>query len=445
MSQDNQNPEGFEEHKPSGKQGKGPSMKERLIAQRRAEAEAASKGSEPKPAAQKPAPKAAPKPAAKRPAAAPKKAAPKKTAPKAAAQDESEESSSRPARAQRAGRSGGASRRSGGRAAASRRRGGDEGDDGEESEGRARGGRRRPAKKEKNMLAPALGTLAVVAIAGIGAWQFMGGDDTEAASKPETPAETSVSGTGGNEAQAQADQDAADKAAKEQAAADKAAAEKAAAEKEASKPETVKPEDMTEAPRNRKGRQLVADVYPDHLYNPDDPEEPNLKEFEKFAKPDSLSDEEWANVNEKVATMLDPDAGAAGTRAATYLEELGRDAFPAMVNGLLDLDYGTAEGNLNGDFVQRTMMNIANGRNFSWGYGFADSPNKTEITNKRAVALAYGVWQKVVEDPSYWERYSNTEAAKREGAGGGDSAPADEPDAADDAADNLLDDLGIDD
>ena len=428
-------PEGFEEHKPSGKKGKGPSMKERLIAQRKAEAEAAA---QPKAAPAKPkAP--APKPAVKR------TAAPKKAAPKAAAASDSEsggeEAPARPARAQRASR-GGASRRSGARGS-SRRRGGDDGDEGE---GEERGGRRRPAKKEKNMLVPALGTLAVVAIAGIGAWQFMGGDDADAATKPD-PQDATMSAAGDQDDQAMADKAAMEKeAAEKQAAADKAAMEKEAAdkEKEASKPKPVATEDLTEAPRRRDGRQKLLVKAPDNIYDPNDPKEPNLKEMEKFAKPDNLSDEDWATINEKVATMLDPDAGAAGTRAATYLEKIGRDAFPAMVNGLLDLDYGTEDGNLNGDFVQRTMMNIANGRNFSWAYGFGESPNKTEIANKRAVALAYGVWQKVVDDPSYWERYSNTEAARRNNAGGGGAAAAPE-ESADDGADDLMDDLGLDD
>ena len=176
MSDNNQGketPKGFEQHVPSGKSDRGPSMKERLIAQRRAEAEAQAKGGA------KPASAPAPKPAAKAPtkpvsAAKPARAAAK---PQAAAGEAAAES--RPTRPGRA--AAGSSRRSSTRAGGSSRRRGEkaEGDEAEEGEGRRRGGK----PKQKNLLLPVVGVVAVLALAGVGIYKIYSGGETEAAPK----------------------------------------------------------------------------------------------------------------------------------------------------------------------------------------------------------------------------------------------------------------------
>ncbi|MFT4649146.1 MAG: hypothetical protein ACI9X4_002381 [Glaciecola sp.] len=434
MTQSNNPSEGFEQHKPTGKQGKGPSMKERLIAQRNADAAAAAAGDSKAeaPAPKKAAPEKAPaQPSEKRVAAKPVKRATSKAA---EAGDEA------PAPAKRAS----SARRSGGAARTSSRRGGDEG---EETGGRR--GRNKPP--EKNMTPIIGGGVAVVLIAA-GAWFFMqdkAADDAANAQEQTAAQEAEVAKAEAAEAQAEAqrqsDADADADAAASTAAAEQKAAEAKKVADEAKANEVKEPQGpATEAPR-KKGKQVIykgeaGERYADGLYDPNDAAEPQIATFDLFDKATGCSDDDWAAIQKRAALLGDLESGAAGTRAALKLEkDDGQNAVPALVNVLLRLDYTTQEGQEAGDFVQRTLSRISNGRNADWRYGFASSPNKTIIQNRRTVNVWYGVWAKVVADPTYWDRFAGqTEAAKRAKKG-----PAAEPEPEDetDGLDDLLDDL----
>ncbi len=427
---DSNQPEGFEQHTPSGKKSKGPSMKERLIAQRKADAAAAP--DETKPEAQ------AKKPAAKKAA---KKAGVKKPAGKRAA---AAKAPSGDGEAPTTSKRSAGSRRSGG---SSRRRGAAAGD-GEGEEGGGRRGRR--PSPEKNMT-PIFAGVGVVIIAAV-AFFFMQGEDKNPAAQEQTTEETAAADAAAATAKEAADEKAAADAAKEQAASDKAAAD-AAAEKEKADAKAAEPKEpegpATEAPRNKKGLQAIflGDAglkYPDDLYDPSDAAEPQIATFEPFGQPSDCSAEDWAEIEKRAKKMVDLDSPAQGTRASLQLEQdYGKNALPALINELLKLDYTTQEGQETGDFIQRTASKISMGRNANWRYGFDTEPNKTIIQNRRTVNVWYGVWAKVIEDPTYWDRFAGqTEAAKRAKAGAGSSNSSE--DASDDDADDLddlLDDL----
>ncbi|MCP5023368.1 MAG: hypothetical protein GY930_16565 [bacterium] len=426
---DSNQPEGFEQHEPSGKKSKGPSMKERLIAQRKADAETAGGAK---------APKAAPKPAAKKKTSAKKKAGIKPVtpvkraaAPKAAAGD----SEAAPARAASARRSGGSSRRRGAGAA-----------DGEGEEGGGRRGRK--PSPEKNMT-PIFAGVGVVIIAAAGFFFMRGGKKDTSAQEQNTENTADADADAAAAEKVADDQAAADAdAAKEQAASDKAAADKAAADAEIAKAKAAEPKEPqgppTEAPRNKKGMQKILAgeaglKYPDELYDPSDEKEPQIATFELFGKPADCSEDDWATIEKKAALLADLESGAAGTRAAQALKNTyGKNAVPALINVLLRLDYADQEGQEAGDFVQRTLSGICAGRNADWRYDFDVEPNKAIILNCRTVNVWYGVWEKVLKDPPYWDRFTNTEAAKREKAGGNTTKPKKE--ASDEEA-NILDDL----
>jgi hypothetical protein len=425
------NQEGFEPHKPSGKQSKGPSMKERLIAQRRAEAEAAAKGADqaPKETAAPAPKKAAPKPVAKKPAAQPVRRG------AAAKADATEDGAPKPARrASAARRSGGSSR------ASSRRRGGDDG------EGEEGGGRRGRGKAPEKNMVPIFAGVAVVIVAAA-AYFFMQGNDKvdempnqEQAAALEAAANKAKADEAADaDAQRQADADAA-AASDAAAAAAKKEADDAKKAAEAAKQDEPVDEGPPTVKRNSKGLQAVFADTPDELYDPNDPAEPQIADFELFGKADGCTDADWATIQESAAMLADIESGAAGTRAALSLEkDYGQQAVPALINVLLRLDYTTQQGHEAGDFVQRTLTRISNGRNADWRYGFDTEPNKTTINNRRTVNVWYGVWAKVVEDPTYWDRFAGqTEAAKREKAA---PEPDSEPESDTDGLDDLLDDL----
>jgi len=359
----------LEEYKPSGKKSSGPSMMERLKAERAAAAKAA--GDEPEAAAKPNAP-AKPKAAARKPVKA------RATAKATAGDDDGSKSSKRPARG-RAGRSTAGSRsssrssakRAGG--ASRRKRGGDDGED------EGRGSRRGRAAKKKSP-APLIGVIVVLALGGFGAWKFLGqGDepvveaaeanDVAAAAAPEAPAEDATQLAAAEpepESTEPEATEATDAAAPDESAADEAATE--APEEEAPKPEV-------------------------------DLDSVDLSAIQQFGKVDDTTDEEWTEIVELTDTFLDPNAGAAGNRARKSLFEYGRKAMPAIINKMTTFDYGTEQGYRDGDLGQKLMMEICNGTNVDWRY---TTEPKDHLFNKKAVRLWAQMWEKAENDLAYW-------------------------------------------
>ena len=403
------------------KRREGPSMKEQLMARRKAEA--AESEAPAKPAAKKAAPKkAASKPASRKPASAAKPAA----------------GGSRTTR----GSAASGARRGG---ASSRRGRGGEGED----EGRPARGRRQQKQGNPALLWGSLGAV-VIAIAG---WFFLMNNAEEEIVENKTAMadaapEAGAEGTTAPEAAGSTEPEAAPAAPSEPEAAAPASEPAPAGDgaAETAAPEETAPEEpegpATEPPRNAAtGRYKVfmlsrqpktAAKYPDELYDPKDPAEPQIATYAMFETPPGTSPDEWEEIMDLARTMIDPDAGAAGNRAAIALEKKGKPAFPAIVNVMLTLDYSTKDGNQAGDVCQRSLQNIANGRNVGWYHSYREEPNKTAIQNTRCVDLLYNnVWARELREPGYFERYAKIEEKKK----------ADEPAEDDGALDDALDDL----
>ncbi len=175
--------------------------------------------------------------------------------------------------------------------------------------------------------------------------------------------------------------------------------------------------------------------YPDVIYDPTDPAEPKLADFEPFSVPPGVDESEWLEIMDLARVMIDPDAGAKGLRAAIALEKKGKMSFPAIINVMLNLDFADPEGNMAGDVCQRSLQNIANGRNVGWYHEYRQEPNKTAIQNARCVELLYEkVWSRELKEPGYFERYAKIDEMKKR-----DEAPSEEK--GDDALDDELDAL----
>ncbi len=338
-------------------------------------------------------------------------------------------------------RAGGSTSRRG----ASSRRGKDEG---EGDEGRPARGRRQ--QKQGN---PALlwGSLAAVVVAIAGWMVMMGGDDPAPAEEtsaqaaegttPEASAPAEEAATSNPEPTAPEAASPAEESAPAAPEATDGGSDPAAATEEGPEDEPEGP--ATEAPRNAAtGRYKVfmldrqpktAAKYPDALYDPKDPAEPQIATYQPFDTPPGTSPDEWENIMDQARTMIDPDAGAAGNRAAIALEKIGKPAFPAIINVMLTLDYSTKDGNQAGDVCQRSLQNIANGRNVGWYHSYRDEPNKTAIQNTRCVDILYEqVWGRELREPGYFERYAKLNETEK---------PAEEAPAADTGLDDALDDL----
>ncbi|HIG12089.1 MAG: hypothetical protein ABGY71_04780 [bacterium] len=335
----------------------GPSMKERLLATRKAEA-AAAQAAAPPPA--KPAAKAA-----------------------------------------------GSSRRSTTSRRSTSRRGADQ-DESSDGNGQEGGSRRSRREKKKQSALPAmLGLLALIVIVAGAGWYLTNQDDKVATGDEVAAAEKTVQNTtlaDINEALLGAAQD---------AAADDAVAAAA---------------DSADAPDEAPVEQLKKPAKKD-------PASVDLLSIADFGPIAGCSDDRFAVLNQLVATMVDPNAGAAGNRARIKLEAAGREAFPAILNGMRRLDLTDEDGEFrSADVCQKALQSICNGNNFGWKYP-SNEPDAYHYFDKRVIQTWCKTWDKVKADDAAWAKLAKLD--KVEKAGESPAARA----AAEDALDDALDDL----
>jgi outer membrane biosynthesis protein TonB len=419
------------------KRREGPTMKEKLLARRKADSEAEE-------STETPAPKTGKAQAARPSSGSTHPKGGKKTAGGRAGSKSSAGGSSSTRRSSTSK----SSTRSGTRSKSSRR--GEDDDD----EGSARPGRRTRGKQKSMSPGMMIGSLVVLVVLVIAMFFVMGGDETVPEENDTqvvaTGEGTQAAGSVGATSDSNTGDDPAGGAPEEDPPAE-VVPDKPAEPKEPKKPEGPATE-TSQIPRNGiTGRFNVymlskqpkgAAKYPDALYVPTDPAEPKLATFEPFGVPPGVQESEWIEIMDLARVMIDPDAGAAGTKAAMALEKKGKVAFPALINVMLSLDFADPEGNMAGDFCQRSLMKIANGMNVGWYHDFREEPNKTAIQNSRCVEVLYEkVWKRELREPGYFERYAKIEEMKKRddasASEGNDDAAGD---ALGDALDNELDD-----
>ena len=361
-------PDEMVEVKGSGKKRSGPSMKERLLAQREADAAAAAAKAKP---ATKPRTSKAPARAATKPTSSSRSAAPARDG-----DAKPKKPTGRSSRSTSAGDTG-TSRRSGARRGRSSR-------DSESPEEEGQSRRRRGAARKKSSPMPTLIALALVVLAGVGAFLYIQQDTGPVAAgdgENVTPTTDEVSSA---------------EAVNPNAATDEGNAESLATETIEETP--VEPEaETTPKPQNKAAK--------------DDPASIDLTQIEDFGPVDETTDEEFATLTELTDTMVDLEAGAAGNQARKTLTEKGRIAFPTLVNKLKSLDFQTEQGYRDGDIIQATLRDICGGMSFGWRYS---TEPKDVAYNKKAVRNWISNWTVAQSDPVHWEAMTKQAAKKAE-------------------------------
>ena len=325
---------------------KGMTMKEKIIARKKAEAaakaEAAGEAAEAKPAKKAPA----------KNAGGAKKAAGTKAGKKA-------------------------TKKAGGRKAAGAK--GRRGRGGDDEDGGGRKGRRGAAKQEKKPPVAGIVAILLLVVGGGAGWYFLagpgaGGDEPEPTTvaqndpEPETPVEEAP-------VEEPTTPDPADEQPAEAAEDPDAGAEEAPADPEPA---------------------------PEKTY---DPFEIQYDEYPIFGKFLGTTDEEWEEITGLVDTFADMDAGAAQGRAGNKLTPLGFRAIPAIINKMRDFDLGSEVGNRQGDLFQRKMTELMNGINAGWLYDANEDGSlidRAHRHNRLVVRTYLKTWNQVVEDPTNW-------------------------------------------
>lgn len=371
----------------------GPSMKERLIAERKA-AEAAEKKSP-----------AAPKRAAGKASAAPVKAA---TAKRVAS----------PAKSAATPKTGAAKRSASG----SRRSARGKSDESADS-GSSRSGRRRAApEKKKSPMGAIIGVVALLAIGG-GAFFFMnqdsGTDPDEVNAAGENAEDVAENGTDGGEPTLEDSTTGEENSSTDSATSD----EPEAAAPELTDEEKAAAATAAEAAASAKAAKDAA------ANDPASVDLTAIADFEPFAgtSPDRVLElEDWTT------TMMDPMAGAAGNRAKKKLVDAGREAMPIIINALKRLDLTDDDGFRSADVSQKALQEICNGNNFGWKYP-SQEPDRFHLFDKKVIRSWTQAWAKAATDDDYWAKLAKLDSVE--------AAASEEPEeeAVDDALDALDD------
>ena len=383
----------LEEHVPSGKKGSGPSMMEKLRAQRAAAEEAAAGGGKPKPeAVAKRVGRQTSKPAAKPSAKAIAKPA-RAAAPKAGARKSGAGAGKRKARASK------------GSSASKRRSGGSK--------------RSSSTEKKKAPMGMIIGVGGLVILLGVSVFLFkedlfkgdLFGSENKVSAKGTKVADTAAAEEG---------KDAVETTTEDATSSD--AKKVAEATKKAVVPPTT-PEPKTEA------------ANPADKYNPDTVDLASLTEY---GPADGTTEEEWEDLQLRMVRAMNPDLGKGQTKEWKYLEENSRKAFPAIVNYMLKIDFLSKTGADQTKWAARILENITKGQ----GFGFKefeedkDRPDAGPLYYawfNKGVALAwYKAWDKARNDLDVWGKMlrmkpAEIKALKAELSGAGDDTEDDEP------------------
>ena len=360
-----------------------------------------------KPAPRKPAPGPVARPVA--PGAAKPARTPRPTPARATETDagESEEAPAKPRTRTRAAAGMGAAsgrRAAGAKHAGARRsstRGGTRGDEGaDEAQGKPRaGGRRRTASHKKKSSTTLIAVLAVAVLAAGGGWYMLNSGGEGVAAK-DTTAQAPESGD----------------------AQDAVLDDSSSGEQDTGLDDTTSgaedaPAVVTEEPKPKKPKKAA------------DPDSVDLLALSEFGPAPETSAEDWAQYEEWVAAVVDPDSGILGSRARKHLKETGRAAFPALVNGMRKLDYGNEVEMRAGDRCQTALREILSGINFGWKY--TTSPDD-EYFNKKVVVAFHKQWVKAENDLEYYIKMAKLDeeqaAALRAELGGVVDSPSHEDD-----------------
>ena len=346
------------------KKREGPSMKERLMAERQSQADAAAKSASN-------APKSGSQPKLT------SKAVPTAAKSKAPAAPGSRRSGAAPSRAS-------ASR--GSRGGSSRRRGGEEAEGDSGSRRGSGGGRRRGAPEKKK--APIGGIIAlVVMIVGIGggAFWYMGKDDA----KDDAGVEAANNESSVELAQGEVEtpiEDVPLEVSDDTVGSEDASADDASADADA-----------------------VAAEAPKKAAKAGDPDSVDLSLIPEYGPIAGCSEERFAELQELAATMVDPEAGAAGNRARNKLVEAGKEAFPVIYNALKALDLTNDDEFRSADVCQKALQDLCNGSNFGWKYP-SQEPEAFHYFDKKVIQSWSKAWEQAKDSDVAWAKLAKLDS-----------------------------------
>ncbi|MBT3341028.1 MAG: hypothetical protein HN405_08865 [Planctomycetes bacterium] len=145
-----------------------------------------------------------------------------------------------------------------------------------------------------------------------------------------------------------------------------------------------------------------------------DPNKLDLKAVSLLPQWSNCDDETWASVKEDIALFLD-DSGLQSNRAGDRLiADSPREAFPAIVNAMLQGDYFSREGLRTVGALNDLLTKMGKGQNFGWEsigqhkFG-SEGANKAIMFNKKIACIWHNMWVgKLSKDENQWRAFTKT-------------------------------------
>lgn len=143
-------------------------------------------------------------------------------------------------------------------------------------------------------------------------------------------------------------------------------------------------------------------------YTGPDPASIDLTALAEYGPVEGTDEETWADIQKQVGRMADPDGGLGSSKATTKVKAWGKEAMPAIVNYLAQLDVSQSLDAQSGMIVTRNLGEILNGRPFGWS---EETDPRNQYNNKRVIQKIHEFWGNSLADESYWATWAQLDKA----------------------------------
>ncbi|MHC4378317.1 MAG: hypothetical protein ACYS26_17075, partial [Planctomycetota bacterium] len=143
-------------------------------------------------------------------------------------------------------------------------------------------------------------------------------------------------------------------------------------------------------------------------YTGPDPASIDLTALAAYGPLEGTDDETWADIQKQVGRMADPDGGLGSSKATEKVMAWGKQAMPAIVNQLLQLDVSQAADAQSGMIVTRNLSDLLNGQPINWS---EETDPRSQYNNKRAIEKIHEYWGNSIDNEKYWATWAQLDKA----------------------------------
>jgi hypothetical protein len=123
---------------------------------------------------------------------------------------------------------------------------------------------------------------------------------------------------------------------------------------------------------------------------------------------EGTDDETWADIQKQVERMGDPDGGLGSSKATEKVKAWGKEALPAIVNFLVQLDVTQKDDAQSGMIVTRILGEMLGDRPIGWS---EETDPRNQYRNKLAIQSIHRIWGESVESEEKWAAWAQLDKA----------------------------------